>query len=87
MVCMEDSPETRKNNNEDLERSRAWQAQKEELAKVKGLEDSKDKFKESLIYHTMWDLDTCWKTVANVTDGLRRIKTKCGKYASLKDKI
>ena len=29
----------------------------------------------------------CWKTVTDVTTGLRRIKTKSGKIASLKDNI
>ena len=35
----------------------------------------------------MWDLEACWKTVTGVTTGLRRIKTKSGKIASLKDNI
>ena len=35
----------------------------------------------------MWDLEACWKTVTDVTTGLRRIKTKSGKIASLKDNI
>ena len=35
----------------------------------------------------MWDLEPCWKTVTDVTTGLRRIKTKSGKFVSLKDNI
>ena len=35
----------------------------------------------------MWDLECCWKTVTDVTTGLRRIKTKSVKIASLKDNI
>ena len=35
----------------------------------------------------MWDLEACRKTVTDVTTGLRRIKTKSGKIASLKDNI
>ena len=35
----------------------------------------------------MWDSEACWKTVTDVTMGLRRIKTKSGKFASLKDNI
>ena len=35
----------------------------------------------------MWDLEAFWKTVTDVTTGLRRIKTKSGKIASLKDNI
>jgi hypothetical protein len=84
---MEDSPATRKSNNDNLERSRSWRAQKEELAKLKGLEDAEDEFIESLIYHKMWNPDACWKTICEVSDGLRRIETKSGKFASLKDSI
>ena len=54
---------------------------------MKGLDDSGDEFIESLIYHKMWDSDAYWKTIRDVSDGLGRIKTKCGKYTSLKDKI
>ena len=32
-------------------------------------------------------MEACWKTVTNVTTGLRRIKTKSGKIMSLKDNI
>ena len=35
----------------------------------------------------MWDLEVFWKTVTDVTTGMRRIKTKSGKIASLKDNI
>ena len=87
MMCMEDSPATRKSNNDNLERSRSWWAQKEELVKLKGLEDAEDEFIESLIYHKMWNSDACWKIIREVSDGLRRIKTKSGKYASLKDNV
>ena len=87
MTCMEDSPSIKEKTNEDLERARDWRAQKEEFAKVKGLGDAEDEFIKSLIYHKMWDSDACWKSTAEVTSGLRRIKAKCGKYAALKDNI
>ena len=35
----------------------------------------------------MWDSEAFWKTITNVTKGLRRIKTKSGNIASLKDNI
>ena len=54
---------------------------------MKGLEDVEDEFIESLIYHTMWNSDAWWKTIREVSDGLRRVKTKSGKYVSLKDNI
>ena len=40
-----------------------------------------------MIYHRMWDSEACWKTVADVTAGLRDIKTKGEKVAALKDNI
>ena len=59
MTCMEDAPETRKTNNSDLERSREWRAQKEEVAKEKGLEDAEDNFIECVIYQRMWNSEAC----------------------------
>ena len=85
MMCMEDA--TRKQNNDDLNRSREWQAQNYKVEKEKGLEDAEDEFIEFIIYHRMWDLEACWKTVTDFTTGLRRIKTKSVKIASLKDNI
>ena len=70
-----------------LQHHSSWRAQKEELENLKELEDAEDKFIESLIYHKMWNSDACWKTIREVSDGLRRIKTKSGKYTSLKYNI
>ena len=69
MMCMEDTPKTRKPNNNNLNRSHQWQAQKEEMAKEKGLENAEDKFIESLIYHKMWDSEASWKTAADFQEG------------------
>ena len=33
MMCMEDAPATRKQNNDDLNRSREWRPQKDKVAK------------------------------------------------------
>ena len=83
MMCMEDAPATRKLNNDDINRSREWRAKKDNVAEEKGLVDTEDEFIECIIYHRMWDSEACWKTVTDVTRGLRRIKTKSGKIASL----
>ena len=40
-----------------------------------------------MIYHRMWDPEAFWKKVAEVTAGLRYIKTKGGKVAALKYNI
>ena len=79
VMYMEGAPPTRKKNNDDLNWSREWQAQKDKVAENKGLVDAEDEFIECIIYYRMWDLEACWKTVTNVTTGLRRIKTKSQK--------
>ena len=84
---MEDEPRTRIKNNDNLIRARKWISQKEEAAKDKGNEDAADKFIECMIYHRMWDSEAFWKTVAEVTAGLRGMKTKGRKVAALKDNI
>ena len=40
ITCMEDAPQTRIKNNDNLSRARKWISQKEESAKDKGNEDS-----------------------------------------------
>ena len=40
MMCMEDAPANRKQNNDDLNWSREWRAQKYKVAEEKGLEDA-----------------------------------------------
>ena len=46
------------------------------MKKEKGLEDTEDKFIESLIYHKMEHLYAFWSSVEEVTAGLRRIKKR-----------
>ena len=87
MMCMEDAPATRKQKKDDLNPSREWLAHKEKVAEEKGLVDLEDEFIECIIYHRMWNSEACWKTVTDVTTGLRRIKTKGRTFASLKDNI
>ena len=87
ITCMEDAPQTRIKNNNNLSRARKWKLQKEEAEKDKGNKDAEDEFIECMIYHRMWDSEACWKTVAEVTAGLRDINTKGEKVAALKDNI
>ena len=48
-----------------------------ELAnRLKGKKDAENELIECMIYHRMWDSEAYWKTVAEVTAGLRGIKTK-----------
>ena len=70
MMCLEDAPATRKQNNDDLKKSREWRAQKDKVAEEKGLVDAEDEFIKCIIYHRMWDSEAFWKTVTDVTAGL-----------------
>ena len=87
IMCIEDAPQTRIKNNNNLSRARKWRSQKEETAKEKGNEDAEDEFIECMIYHRMWDSEACGKPVAEVTAGLIYIKTKGIKVAALKYSI
>ena len=87
ITFMEDAPRTRIKNNDNVSRARKWRSKKEEAAKDKGNEDAEEEFIECMIYHRMWESEACWETVAEVTEGLRDIKTKGVKVAALKDNI
>ena len=80
---MDDAPATRKQNNDDLNRSLEWRAQKDKVEEEKGLVDSDNNIVECIIYHRMWYSEAFWKTVTDFTTGVIRIKTKSGKIASL----
>ena len=57
MMCMEDAPATRKQNNDDLNRSCEWRTQKYKVSEEKGLEDAEDKYIECIINQRMWYLE------------------------------
>ena len=84
---MEDAPATRQLNNEALEQQRKMKEKKEELAKQMENEKATEEYIESLIYHSMYKSDACWKTVAEVTAGVKKLKFKKDKMQSLKDNI
>ena len=87
IMSMEDAPATRQSNNKALETQREMKEEKERLAKIKANEKATDEFIENLIYHSMYDSDACWKTVGEVTPGLRKLKWKKDKLQALKDNI
>ena len=57
---MEDAPETRKQNNNDINRSLEWRAQKDKVAEEKGLDDAEYEFIECIIdQHVIPELNVC----------------------------
>ena len=87
IMAMEDAPATRQSNAESLEVQRKMKEEKEEIAKLNQNEKATDDYIESLIYHAMYNSDACWKTVADVTSGLKKLKFKKDKKQALKDNI
>ena len=51
MIAIEDAPENRQSNNNDLNRQHSMQHIKVELTWEKGFEHAEDEFIEALIYH------------------------------------
>ena len=70
-----------------LERQRKFREEKDELVEMEELENAEDDYIDALIYLRMWSTDACWKTVSDVTEGLKRLKYKKDKIAALKDNI
>jgi hypothetical protein len=87
LMAMEDAPTTRQSNNASLERQRQMKEKKEELAKEKQNENATDEYIEALVYHSMYSSDACWKSVGEVTSGLKHLKYKKDKEQSIKDNI
>ena len=84
---MEDSPITRRTNNSLLEKQRKAKHEKAELARMKIYERATEDYIDAVYYHRMYQSEACWKTVREVTNGLKHLKTKKDKYEALKENI
>ena len=80
---MEDSTAVRKRNDDLLERQRKFCQEKDGLVETEELDSAEDNYIDVLIYHRMGSTDACWKTVGEVTEGLKRLKYKKDKIATL----
>ena len=87
IMAMEDAPKTREHNSNAIDAQRKMRDEREEIKKQKGLENASDVYIECLIYRTMWDSEACWKTVGEVTSGLKKLKYKKDILQALKDNI
>ena len=87
MMAMEDAPKTREHNNAAIDRQRERREEKEEIKRKKGFENASDEYIECLIYRAMYDSAACWKTISEVTNGLKKLKYKKDKLQALKDNI
>ena len=76
MVSMDDSPENRQSNKNDMNWQRTIRQMKAELKLEKSFKHAKDKFHEALIYHRMWYSAALWKTITDITAGLKKLSTR-----------
>ena len=86
-VGVEDAPITRRTNNSLLEKQRKARHEKAELARMKIYERATEDYIDAVYYHRMYQSEACWKTVREVTNGLKHLKTKKDKYEALKENI
>ena len=86
-VAMEDAPKTTEMNNVLLNRQREAKKLKLEIAKEKILQKATENYIEAVYYNRMYRSDACWKTVREVSNGVKKLKTKKDKYEALKENI
>ena len=79
-VAMEDAPKTTETNNVLLNRQREAKRLKVEIAKEKILQKATENYIEGVYYNRMYRSDACWKTVCEVSNGVKKLKTKKDKY-------
>ena len=86
-VAMEDAPKTTETNNVLLNRQREAKRLKVEIAKEKILQKATENYIEAVYYNRMYRSDACWKTVREVSNGVKKLNTKKDKYEALKENI
>ena len=88
IVAMTDAPNTRKHNNEDLEKQATARRIKEELIKEKGLEKATEEYIDALYYYQMYFSPACWKTDPKiVAKELKKLTSESMRYSALKENI
>ena len=87
-VAVEDAPEQRKRNNEDLERQEKARMEKEDYIKAKGMEKAKKELVEAYMFYDMYFSDACWKgNPTAVTAKLKKLDSDNKKRDALKANV
>ena len=86
-VAMEDAPRTRNANNLLLSKQREAKREKAEIAKRMILQKATETYIDAMYYHRMYRSDRCWKTIREVSNGIKSLQTKKDKYEMLKENI
>lgn len=87
-VAVEDAPEQRERNNEDLERQEEARLKKEDYIKAKGMEKAKKELVRAYMFYDMYNTEACWKgSPTVVTEKLKKLDTEGKKRDALKANI
>ena len=84
---MEDAPRAQNVNNSLLSKQRQAKREKAEIAKQMILQKATETYIDAMYYHRMYKSDRCWKTIREVSNGIKRLNTKKDKYEMLKENI
>ena len=84
---MEDAPRARNVNNLLLSKQRQAKREKAEIAKQMILQKATETYIDAMYYHRMYRSDRCWKTIREVSNGIKSLHTKKDKYEMLKENI
>jgi hypothetical protein len=87
MCAMEFAPATQQSNSHEMDRQRLAKQKKEAILKEQGMEKATHEYIECLIHHRMGNSDRCWKTAAEVHNGMKKLQYKNEKESALKDNI
>lgn len=71
----------------DLVEQRAVKLAKEEALRQAGLESATEEYIDAIYYRTMYDSPARWRTPADVTREVGKLKSKSAKLAALKEQI
>ena len=88
MVAMEDAPQTRTENMEELELQRECKRKKEEIMKKEGMEKATEAAIDAHYYWSMYDSDYCVKgDVRNVKQSVNKLSSETRKIEFLKEQV
>ena len=88
LMAMQDAPETRKLNTEELDKQRECKRNKEEMMKRKGMEEATEAAIDASYYYDMWSSDACWKgDTRAVKRNLDKMTSDAQRLQALKENI
>ena len=87
IMAMENAPATRKENANELEFVHQARQRKAELQKKKCMEKSTEEYIEATYYFDMYKFPAGWKSIEEMTQGLKELTSKTARLEALKENI